>query len=182
MGRPRKEGERYPSGDLKPENDRGSEYALAQRVLRIAPERSGETVKELAASGAALSRLSTYQLGIYLETSLITESQFRAGQQYARLYKSIAPVRTEQSCLKNLVAGGGGGFFEDDSIEAAKHRKENRDTFFEAKQRMMVKGRAVVEAVEAVAIFDQRIAKHEHASLAVGLHALELFFDRRRKS
>jgi hypothetical protein len=95
-GRPRKPGARFPSGDLKPVEDRGTSELQQRRIAAL------ET------ASAALDPRTSFTWGILYARRLIATHHYLAGLSLARDWHALYPHRTPPACLGNLVPVGEG--------------------------------------------------------------------------
>jgi hypothetical protein len=80
-GRPRKEGERYPSGDIK-----RSETAREAMSVAIEARRRIDGWGEKVTDDTVRGQLAGYTLGRMRLDGLITEDQLKAGDEYAEIH------------------------------------------------------------------------------------------------
>lgn len=151
-GRPRKSGDRYPGGQLKPELP----GALIRRAIDHAKD---------ARLGSQLGRLALGQE--------ITTRQFEAGVMFARLYDDYARAmglspRTASGIDLNRVPGRGVAETDEKRISAVRSRYEAA--------RKALESVGATEVVVSVCVDDQAPAWGSKAQLRCGLNAIAGIF------
>ena len=95
MGRPRKNGPRYPNGSLKPRTDHGTPEVI---------------MKRLQLAGPGNTSLAHYPFGVALARGIVTMEEHDAGMSYARSYRIAMgglPDRLEPTVARFQPSGGG---------------------------------------------------------------------------
>ena len=168
-GRKRKEGPRYPCGqliDLSKAEVTEAERALAKVIAIRQPHRQGVPA-ELRHDAKAENTLGRLEL-----SGKITREHYEAGKWYAgvvRRYRQVimAPNANPGSISGATITGGGAPTHIED--EEAARRKSVYDAAFEL---LDSKGQRVAKAVAHVAVHDRPIDREALKLLVVGLEAL----------
>lgn len=135
MGRPRKPGARYASGNLKPRTDHGTPEVVAHRLALV---------------GAADATLAHYPLGVALARSIVTLEQHDAGLAYARDYRTAMdglPRPLEPSLAREMPSA---------HIALAERTEIARTGNFMAKASMLAKmGRQTHDDLNNLVVFER---------------------------
>lgn len=201
-GRPKKSGDRYPSGGLRPVKDLGSPEALRNRALMVSPGLSAVALESIGfAAGASIDdmtkdkhdeflafivaqkdaedRRTAYPLGVLAARQLVTSRQHYAGRRYMQLYLGALQYggANVKSCLANVVGDGSGGkgngYGPEGGISDDPEPKEYRG----ARAVLKGVGRSAEEAVVWVAVFQRFPDVRDMNALKTGLSALAAHFD-----
>jgi hypothetical protein len=140
-GRPREAGDRYASGDLKPEIDDGTEELQRHRITLV---------------GHAGDRRAAYPLGVLYSRRIILKGDHAAGLRYAGLFVAAVRPLTIPSLLRDLVGRGGlplaiAVLSEEAQLERGA---EIRLEYLSAHEALRQRGRDVLQAVEDVCIYE----------------------------
>ncbi|HEX3884766.1 MAG TPA: hypothetical protein VHW66_19085 [Stellaceae bacterium] len=191
MGRPRKSGERNPSGRLraKPEGDRGTLETRAQRALRANPHllssltkaglRGTALVDALAARDQVDRRVRDDPLGILYRRDMVDGGEQYAGRRYAGLF-GRAVRRVHAPSLMGVAVAGNRGV--DDSADDEDGRLDylaaRRLDYLAARRALQRRGYRVTSAVDNLVVYE--FFPQTPAQLAAardGLSALKRHFD-----
>lgn len=159
-GRPRKKGERYPSGKLKPaRQEQSAIYWQRERDVLRAASRS--------------SLLGT-QIGIMFRNERITASQFEAARRFAEARNAAdaalsLPPRTTPA--QNVSAVGGASNAPDDG-EAARRKAKAISAYDNAEEAVGL-GTRELGALQLIVVYDRRPDDYMQAiALIAGLNKL----------
>lgn len=142
MARPKKKGERFPSGDLKPVIDRGTDELTAKRLLLTAGNDPA---------------LSCYPLGVLLARKVITQDQHNAGVAYAGLFWRARG----KPFPKAINMGGISGHGEPEGDLARLHNAARQFS-----------SRKLRDIVESVAVYERPHDPRETEHLRLGLDTI----------
>ena len=173
VGRPRKAGQRKPSGDLRILVDGGSPRLLAHRALTIDPTLAAVDLDGLAPMAQARDRRASYPLGVLILRREISSLQHYAGRRYLGLFMAgVRGVGTPSilACLVSLSRGSHGNGF--DSPIAELDIKARAD--YLAARRLLDQARdGVAQVADAVAIYEFCLVdRAQLAKLRLGLDNL----------
>lgn len=180
-GRPRKQGDRKPSGDLRRrfEVDHGSPGLLMHRTLAISPHLAGLDPDELARNGAARDRRAAYPLGILYARRVITGPMHYAGGRYAGLFCRTVRGISLPSIMADLVGRGAVRAVNSetprDGVDTAKAAADARAAYLAC--RRILEAAACAPSVDHVAVYQLWPADSQLARLLRGLDLLRRHFE-----
>jgi len=153
MGRPKTEGDRYPSGDLKPRVDRGTPELVARRLALT--------------EGHENPALASYPLGVLLARGVINQDQHNAGVQYATAFwKAFGKPFAKAVNLTGLSGHG-----EPDGDVGRLHAAQGS-----------FPSRHCRDVVENVSVYERALNPKHAALLKEGLSGLVHFFGQVKKA
>ena len=191
-GRPKKSGQRYPSGDLRQLVDKGHELTLAHRAALV---------------GAANARdyRAGFPLGILYLRKEIDQAQFRAGEAFASLraiagprrgavedpeypdaqawggdWRQFMPQAMTQSQLASLVAGVIPALVDIDEDDRRTRIRRCSKQLREATAYILIDGKIGLDVLERV--IEERVgpeaylSRREHQALCAALERLVVLF------
>lgn len=164
-GRPAKAGDRYPSGELRAQNDNGTPEHRAKRE---------------ALTRDADDQRSGYPLGVLYARRIILQGDHWAGRRYAALYTAAVRPVAIPTILQSLFARGHtplASALLADGVDAAKGA-ELRAEYLAARKVLDKLGSHVAAAVDDCAVFDAMPRSPGRIEdLKTGLDALHKHFE-----
>lgn len=184
-GRPRKDGDRKPSGDLRPQVDYGSRYLLMRRAALIDPSIDTSKVIDVRDLAALQDQRASHLLGIMQAQQRITADMAWAGRRYAAAYNQSVARPSMRSGLEMMVATASGGYSGGEVIEETPDERELRledvrADYLAMRSCIFRHGRHVVAVVDRVAVFDEQIREAQVEPLRIGLRALHRWLEIRK--
>lgn len=185
-GRKKKSGDRFPSGRLRFETDKGSPELLAHRAVAVTPTIAWSNAAELAEIAkrpVCEDRRSSYPLGILYIRGEITSGQHYAGRRYMALFVKAVRGVGIPSVLADLAGKGSlsavsvGAILESDAYKAAT---DNRKAYLAAREALEASGRRCAAAVDRWAVFEEGlppVAMMGLGTLTRGLETLRVHFE-----
>jgi hypothetical protein len=186
VGRKKKPGDRFPSGKLRFETDRGSPELLAHRAVAVHPHlawSNDDERDELAKRPICEDKRSSYPLGILLLRHEITSGQHYAGRRYMALFVKAVRGVGIPSVLADLAGKGSLSAMNVTAImesEAVKVATDHRKAYLGAREALDASGRRSAAAVDRWAVFEEGLppmAMVQLSALSRGLETLRVHFE-----
>lgn len=141
MPRPRKNGERYPSGELRPRKDLGTPEVIAKRLALVGPGNSDRPPDPA---------LAHYPLGVAFARGIVTSEQHQAGLDYALAF-AVAIGRPAMGAGRALAR-----FMADDRGAMDDADRERLTTDWRAYgDALLAHSRAVKDTLENVVVYER---------------------------
>ena len=152
VGRPRKRGERYPSGDIK-----RSETQKDNMSVAIEARRRVDGWSDTVSDKDVMSQYAGYTLGRIFLDKRITEEQRKAGDEYAEIharYRRLVGLPAPSARAQSLFSVRGHPGEESESITVRARNASNEMMAVEGVLLQCVDGPQVKQIVFNVAVMD----------------------------
>lgn len=177
-GRPREEGARKPSGDLKPKIDLGSPYLLLRRAEALGHDCTN--IMDMRKLVEMQDHRASHQLGILHVRHVITGEQAFAGRRYASTYAQTVQrphVRTGGALMVAASTGGAYASILDSVGEETDDDREERlanlrKDYLSLRNMLIKCGQHVVAVIDRVCVFDESPRLAHYDPLKRGLDTL----------